>query len=239
MNQGIYPLAATMINQLNRVDVISNNLANANTTGFKQDNLTEGSFNYYLSQKLANNEDVTLINKITNTIPKIDSKFVDQSLGAIVPTDNLFDFAIKKEDVFFKIKNPNNNETLLTRDGTFHILNGQLVTKNGYEVLGIDDEPILAQGDFAQQIGLVETSFENLQKQGNNNYTILSQENVEQLTTNENYMLQGALEKSNINSVATMVSLIDSHRRFDQAQKAMTGIDEINQKVIDKLGSNR
>ena len=36
-----------------------------------------------------------------------------------------------------------------------------------------------------------------------------------------------------------MVGLIESQRRFEQAQKAMTGIDEINQKVIDKIGSNR
>ncbi len=50
MTQGLHPLAANMINQLNRVDVISNNLANANTVGFKQDSLVEGSFNNYLEK---------------------------------------------------------------------------------------------------------------------------------------------------------------------------------------------
>jgi len=48
VNPGIYSLSATMVNQLNRVDVLSNNLANVNTYGFKEDNLVEGSFNHYL-----------------------------------------------------------------------------------------------------------------------------------------------------------------------------------------------
>lgn len=51
MNQGTYPLAASMINQFNRLDQISNNLANINTNGFKQEGTTETTFNYYLSKK--------------------------------------------------------------------------------------------------------------------------------------------------------------------------------------------
>ena len=52
-------------------------------------------------------------------------------------------------------------------------------------------------------------------------------------------VLATMIEKSNINSVTTMVSLIDAHRRLEQAQKAITSINEINQKVIDKVGSVR
>ena len=44
MNQGVYPLAASMINQINRLDQISNNLANTNTYGFKQEGTTETTF---------------------------------------------------------------------------------------------------------------------------------------------------------------------------------------------------
>ena len=75
MNQGTYPLAASMINQFNRLDQISNNLANTNTNGFKQDGLTETTFNYYLQR--AQNEGFTpsKINTVTNNIPKIDAKF--------------------------------------------------------------------------------------------------------------------------------------------------------------------
>ena len=239
MNQGTYPLAATMINQLNRVDVISNNLANANTNAFKQDLLSEGSFNHYLEKAQNLNKDISKINQITNTIPKIDTKFVNQTLGAIVATNNKLDFAIKDENIFFKVKNPKTQEILLTRDGSFNVLNGKLVNKSGFNVLDRDNNPIIAEDNFAQQIAVVKTQFNNLDKQGSNNYRIKSTNNVQNLKTNEDTVLQGAIEKSNVNSISTMVALIEAQRRFEQAQKAMTGIDEINQKVIDKIGNAR
>ena len=239
MNQGMYPLAATMINQLNRVDVLSNNLANANTNAFKQDNLSEGSFNRYLKQAKAKDKEITKLNVITNTIPKIDNRYVNQNVGAIVPTNNKLDFAIKDKNVFFKVQNPKTKEILLTRDGSFKILNNNLVTQNGWKVLDIDDAPIIAEEEFATTIAVVKTDYTNLKKQGNNNYEIQSQRQVKSLVGNDDYILQAAIEKSNVNSITTMVGLIDSHRRLEQAQKAMTGIDDINKKVIDKIGNNR
>jgi len=239
LNQGMYPLAATMINQLNRVDVLSNNLANANTNAFKQDNLSEGSFNRYLKQAKAKDKEITKLNVITNTIPKIDNRYVNQNVGAIVPTNNKLDFAIKDKNVFFKVQNPKTKEILLTRDGSFKILNNNLVTQNGWKVLDIDDAPIIAEEEFATTIAVVKTDYTNLKKQGNNNYEIQSQRQVKSLVGNDDYILQAAIEKSNVNSITTMVGLIDSHRRLEQAQKAMTGIDDINKKVIDKIGNNR
>ena len=238
MNQGIYPLAASMINQLNRVDTLANNLANSNTVSFKQDGLSEGSFNNYLQKAKENKEEISRLNQVTNIIPKLDNKFIDKTVGAITPTDNKLDFAIKQAEAFFKVKN-SSGEILLTRDGSFNVLNGQLVTKNGYQVLNANNEPIVVEDDFAQQIAVVKTQFENLDKVGNNNYKIKEQNKTENIVNNQDFVLQGAVERSNVNSVTTMVSLIDSHRRFEQAQKAMTGIDEINQKVIDKIGNGR
>ena len=52
MTQGIHPLAANMINQLGRINVISNNLANQNSVGFKERSIAEGSFNEYLKRKI-------------------------------------------------------------------------------------------------------------------------------------------------------------------------------------------
>ncbi len=242
MNQGIYPLAATMINQLNRVDVLSNNLANANTTAFKQDNVSEGSFNHYLQKAQDKGLETTKINEVTNTIPKIDTKFITGLMGVVMPTENQMDFAMKNENTFFKIQNPKTKEFFLSRDGSFNILGGQLVNKNGFNILDANNVPIIIEEDsqeFALQISVVKTDYTNLDKQGNNNYRVKEQKEVEQLVGNEDHILRGALEKSNVNTVTTMVGLIDGHRRFEQAQKAMTGIDAINQKVIDKIGMNR
>ena len=239
MNQGIYPLAANMINQLNRVDVLSNNLANSTTSGFKEDNVVEGSFNNYLTVANEKHLQTTKINEITNTIPKMDGSYVSEQNGALIPTNNQLDFAIKDENIFFKIRNPKTHENLLTRDGSFKILNGQVVTQNGYQVLNIENQPITAEDDFATQIAVVKSQYENLTKQGNNNYKIKSQKDVEKLIGNEEYVMQGTLEKSNVNTVSTMVSLIESHRNFELAQKAMTGIDDMNKNVIEKIGSAR
>ncbi len=238
MNQGIYPLAATMINQFNRVDVLANNLANANTTAFKQDHLSEGSFNSYLKNAQEQNKETNKINSLLNTIPKLDTKYTDKRLGAITPTTNQLDFAIKDSQMFFKVQDPKTKDIYLTRDGSFSTLNGKLSTKNGHLVLSKENQSISIENGFEKSIALVKTKFENLTKEGDNNYSIISEQNINTENSSE-YLMQGALEKSNVNSITTMVALIDSHRRLEQAQKAMTGIDEINQKVIDKIGSGR
>jgi flagellar basal-body rod protein FlgG len=235
MNQGIYQLAANMVNQLNSVDILSNNLANATTTGFKEDNIAEGSFNYYLKKAQSLEQNISKMNVITNTIPKIDQHYYTKTVGSIEPTNNKLDFAIKDPNLFFKVQNPKNNELLLTRDGSFNILDGKLVTKNGYFVLNNDNLPIVVIDNFATQISVVKTQYKNLTKQGNNNYQIKSTKSLEKLIGNKEYILQGALEKSNVNTVLTMVNLIEKHRMFEQDQKAINGIDDINQKVIDKI----
>ncbi len=95
MNQGTYPLAAAMINQINRLDMISNNLANTNTNGFKQEATSEGSFNYYLQRAAQEGFTPTKINEVTNTIPKIDAKYINSEQGPIMPTGNTLDFCSK------------------------------------------------------------------------------------------------------------------------------------------------
>ena len=235
MNLGTYPLAANMINQLNRVEVISNNLANLNTYGFKEDRLVEGSFNYYLQRAKKENFIPTKINIINNTIPKIDGSYMNKDLGSIIQTGNRLDFALKEPEIFFKIKD-NNGNILLTRDGSFKNMNGFLVTSEGYKVLNINNEPITVDENFESQIALVKTSFENLQKIGNNNYKILNNNNITAITNIEGKIIQGALEKSNVNAIVAMVKLISAQRRIEQTQKALTGIDSINSRLITDLG---
>ncbi len=237
MNQGTYPLAAAMINQLNRVDMISNNLANANTVGFKQEGMVEGSFNYYLTR--ASNEGFapTKVNEITNTIPKLDGKYINEEVGPIVATGNALDFALKDSNTFFKVLNENGNVEY-TRDGSFKILDNFLVDSKGRNILSNDNEPIVTDEEFINQISVVKIDFKDLEKVGYNNYKAKQNALIEQLELNDGQLIQGSLEKSNINTVSTMVALIDAHRRFEQAQKGVLTIDDINAKVIDKIGNN-
>lgn len=237
MNQGTYPLAASMINQFNRLDQISNNLANINTNGFKQEGTTETTFNYYLQRMQEENIAPTKINTVTNNIPKIDSKFINSEMGPIAMTGNALDFALNNPDTFFKIQNTN-GDIVYTRDGSFKNLDNFLVDGNGNNVLNADNEPIVVEENFASQIGVTKISYTNLEKIGDNTYKLKNPNELEIFENNDNLIVNGAIEKSNVNSVSSMVELIDAHRRFDQSQKAISSIDSLNASLIEKIGSN-
>ena len=237
MNQGTYPLAASMINQFNRLDQISNNLANINTNGFKQEGTTETTFNYYLQRMQEENSAPTKINTVTNNIPKIDSKFINSEMGPIAMTGNALDFALNNPDTFFKIQNTN-GDIVYTRDGSFKNLDNFLVDGNGNNVLNADNEPIVVEDNFASQIGVTKIPYTNLEKTGDNTYKLKNPNEQEIFENNDNLLVNGAIEKSNVNSVSSMVELIDAHRRFDQSQKAISSIDSLNASLIEKIGSN-
>lgn len=237
MNQGTYPLAASMINQFNRLDQISNNLANINTNGFKQEGTTETTFNYYLQKMQEENIAPTKINTVTNNIPKIDSKFINSEMGPIAMTGNALDFALNNPDTFFKVQNTN-GDIVYTRDGSFKNLDGFLVDGNGNNVLNADNEPIVVENNFVSQIGVTKTPYTNLEKIGDNTYKLKNPNELEIFENNDNLIVNGAIEKSNVNSVSSMVELIDAHRRFDQSQKAISSIDSLNASLIEKIGSN-
>ena len=237
MNQGTYPLAASMINQINRLDQISNNLANINTNGFKQEGTTETTFNYYLQRAQEENIVPTKINTVTNNIPKIDSKFINSEMGPIAMTGNALDFALNDRDTFFKVQNAN-GDIVYTRDGSFKNLDNFLVDGNGNNVLNADNEPIVVEDNFASQIGVTKIPYTNLEKIGDNTYLPKNPNEMEIFENNDSLLVNGAIEKSNVNSVSSMVELIDAHRRFDQSQKAVKSIDELNASLIEKIGSN-
>jgi flagellar basal-body rod protein FlgF len=237
MNQGTYPLAASMINQINRLDQISNNLANLNTNGFKQEGTTETTFNYYLQKAQEQNIAPTKINTVTNNIPKIDSKFINSEMGSITLTGNKLDFALNDADTFFKVQNAN-GDIVYTRDGAFKNLDNFLVDSNGNNILNADNEPITLEDEFASQIGVVKIPYENLNKIGDNTFSIKDPNQMEIFDNNDSLIVNGAIEKSNVNSVITMVELIEANRSFEQAQKAVKSIDDLNASLIEKIGSN-
>lgn len=223
-----------MINQLNRVDVISNNLANLNTNAFKEDNLVEGSFNHYLERLAQKDLAPTKLDTINNTVPKIDGNFIRGDIGSVVETNNPLDFALKTNDTFFKAQDKNGT-ILLTRDGSFKNLGGVLSTFDGKKVLNNNNQQINIEDGFQTQIALVNTQYSNLNKIGNNDYKILDDSKINPMIDNDQFLLLGAIEKSNINAVSTMVALIDSQRRLEQSQKAITGISELSEKLLAKI----
>jgi flagellar basal-body rod protein FlgF len=168
----------------------------------------------------------------------MDTRFIIGKEGPIMSTGNALDFALSSTDTFFKVRGEN-GETLYTRDGSFKNLNGMLVDSNGREVLDNANEQIPVEDGFENLISVSRISYNDLKKYKDNDYKVNNGATIDILEQNNGELLQGSIEKSNVNAVMSMVGLIDAQRRLDQAQKAVTTIDDINGTLIDKVGNNR
>jgi len=144
MQTGYYSAAAGMVAQFNRLDTISNNLANVNTVGFKEDTSVIGDFMRIYKEardtlpNANNSEDAaSFINRTMTRAPQVVDAYTDHSVGVMQKSSNPLDFALSNEGLFFAVKTPDGIR--LTRDGTFtKNEEGVLVTKDGYEVLPDD-----------------------------------------------------------------------------------------------------
>lgn len=130
-----------MVTQFNRLDQISNNLANLNTNGYKQRDQIIGDFMRIYQERrdelpLKNNtkEAAAFLNRSINRVPHITEEFTDFSAGPMEATGNPLDLALGENDLFFAVETPAGIR--LTRDGTFQLdEKGRMVTKEGYPLL--------------------------------------------------------------------------------------------------------
>ncbi len=141
MQNGYYTTTGAMVTQFNRLDVISNNLANVNTTAFKRDDVVIGDFKRIFQEtqeqmpiKNHTKEAAKFLNASIDRVPQISEQYVEFKQGGLKATGNPLDFALKREDVFFMVDTPEGIR--LTQNGSFVIDNdGTLTTKEGFPVI--------------------------------------------------------------------------------------------------------
>ncbi len=141
MQNGYYTTTGAMVTQFNRLDVISNNLANLNTTAFKRDDVVIGDFKrifqeYQEEMPIKNHtkEAAKYLNASIDRVPQVSEQYIEFKQGGLKSTGNSLDFALKREDAFFMVDTPDGIR--LTQNGSFVIDNeGTLTTKEGYPVL--------------------------------------------------------------------------------------------------------
>ena len=152
MVRGLYTTYTGMVNSQHRLDVVSNNLANATTTGYKKEGCTTQSFDAVYGIKI---KDATVghVNQNIGKLSlgaKIGETYRNWEQGSFVTTDNTYDFALSGKG-FFTISFTNKageTSTMYTRDGSFQMnADGYLVTKDGDYVLGESGEPIVLPTD--------------------------------------------------------------------------------------------
>lgn len=248
-------IAATgMLAQQRNVEVVSNNLANMNTTGFMR---RRCEFHDLLYQNLrrvgstsAEDGSVVPSGVQMGLGVKLAAVYRVHAQGNLAATDNAFDLAIQGEG-FFQIQLPS-GETAYSRDGTFQLnADGEIVTHDGYVVEpGISvpedavDVTINQSGEVLvkldgqvdlQNVGQLElATFPNpagLQAIGSNLLleTAASGNAATGTPQTDGFggVLQGFLETSNVNPVEEITNLISAQRAYEMNSKVIKASDEM------------
>ncbi len=248
MDRGSYAAASGGMAQLRLLDTVTNNLANVNTAGFKQDVLVtkQQSFSDTLASGLATDPFAKGDQDRTPGAINVEQA-IDMTVGPFKRTNGELDAALRNSNDFFVILTPNGPE--LTRGGSFTLDGaGNVVTHDGFPVSG-GGGPITVTGPGASispggavlsrgtvvgqlQIQRVENT-SSLEKVGNTRFRIKdgSSAGVDVPADLE----PGALESANISVTSAMVQMISAHRGFQAYTKVAGAIDEMNKDAVTQL----
>jgi len=259
MVRGLYTAWTGMVNEQKRLDVISNNMANADTIGYKKQGVTSQSFDDELTIRIHDNNEnsrtrVPIGNM--NLGVKIGETYHDFSQGSLRETGNTYDLALSG-DGFFTIQTTNKQgvtSTKYTRDGSFTVTtDGYLVTRDGDYVLDTNGNRIQIPGaqtannvafdangnvlvDGQQVATLGIAGFANPQAlllYGENMYEATAAAGLQAGTAAVN---QGYLEMSNTNVIEEMVDMITITRAYEAGQKMIQTVDNTLDKSVNEIG---
>jgi flagellar basal-body rod protein FlgF len=235
--------ASGLRSSMESLDLLANNLANAQTSGFKTDH---EFYNLYTGSEAAEPGAYD-----PTQMPVIEKNWTDYSQGNLRPTGNPTDLAISGTG-FFTVTGPSGS--LYTRNGAFHLNPaGLLVTPDGYPLQGNDGKPIqldpsqtlevTPQGDLRQggqlagsiqPVSFAKTS--DLSKQGATYFQFDGPASSASPGSGE--VQQGRLEESNVGNADSVVRLVGVMRQFEMLQKAIGIGVEMNQKAIQEVAKS-
>lgn len=256
MVRGLYTAWTGMLTEQKRLDVISNNVANAATTGYKTLNVTSQSFDEMLKIKVRDrSEDYDRDEYIGNVTlgVKIGQEYSDYTQGSLRQTDNTFDLAIDG-DGFFKLRVVDQNGDVherYTRSGHFTMNAdgvvmdvdgnrlqseaGDLIVPVNAAQIAIDDYgAVYADGELIDTLKLYDfEDYSYLKKYADTMY-----EPVKGATEKDasGMIKQGYLEASNVNVVKQMTNLIAITRAYEANQKVIQTMDETLDKSVNSVG---
>jgi len=252
MIKGLYSAVSAMIMNANREQVISHDVANMDTPGFKQVLATQKE---YITTQV--NDPMS---SLDSSVPVTDvgtlglgvqsgSDAIDFTQGSIQTTDNPLDLAIEGTG-FFEVKTPDGN--CYTRDGRFlRDSSGMLVTSDGYQVLDKNGQPIKlgdgtvsvsstgeisVDGTATAQLNLVE--FDNPAQELQHDQGNLFHATGTAKAASNSSVVEGALESSNVNSTQVMSQMMEVSRLYEAAQQMVQNQDSLLGEAISTLGKS-
>jgi len=233
MSLGFYIAGSAGQMAQHKLNDISHNLANVNTTGYMAN---RSSFSTELSEQMAGGSA-----QKAGAFAKFGNQFTDMEEGSIKTTGNALDFAIQGNG-FFRVALPDGSEAY-TRAGNFKLdANGMLLTQGGKPVLDSGGNTIQLQagritanqegilfvdGNRTAELGLVQIKDATKIEKVGDALLKTSAENIGAASA-EMTVHQGSLEGSNVNAILAMTEMIDTMRSY---QATMKVVEQFNQQA--------
>lgn len=242
MENAAYVTLSRQMTLRRELDIVANNIANADTTGFKVEQLLVSAEVGQRARNDAIRPSASFV--LDNGVGR------DFGQGALKQTGRDLDFGIEGEGAFFTV-NDGQGEAY-TRDGAFTVdPEGRLVTQGGLAVQGDGGEIVLdpalgpvtvgEDGTISQQGQLVGrltlARFEALgalSKDGDGLYR--NRSNAQAIEATGVKIRQGALEGSNVNALTQINSLITINRAYEQASKMVESVNDLSRRSVERLG---
>ncbi|OES44910.1 flagellar hook-basal body protein [Domibacillus iocasae] len=263
MFKGFYTAASGMIAQQRRTEILTNNMSNANTPGYKADQTSVRAFPEMLLQRI-DETSIPVENKLNLPFePQIGSLNTGVYLQETIPnfrqgdlreTGLTTDLALQGESVFFTVQNAA-GEPRYTRNGNFTLdLEGYLTTASGFYVQDTNGEriqltsdqfevdgsgQITENGQAIAQIGVAYAQNPNdLIKEGDGLYRIDGAALPSAFGTDEAVfsIQQSFLEGSTTDTARTMTDMLSAYRSFEANQKVLTAYDRSMEKAANEIG---
>lgn len=231
MNQSFYTASVGAGMHQSRLDIISNNLANINTEGYKN---KSSSFVNLLYNNINEAQESRSL-KSGNGIKVIGTE-TDFKQGMLNNTGEPLDYAIKGEG-YFAVQSPATGEIFYTRDGSFMMSqpvdfdgeNLNLVTTEGFYVLDSNEEPIVVQNiNEDLDIGVYTFQILNgMESIGDGKFRPTEKNGIPELVEDADILGKGILEMSNVDLIKEMSKIVETQRAYQFAIKMIQTSDDI------------
>jgi len=241
-----------MLLQRRRMETITNNIVNAETTGYKKEYNVSHSFDEVLTRRINDNQSRAVLGRMVGPLnlgTQVDQLYIDFSMGAMEGTERPTDLTLVG-DAFFVVQTADGER--YTKTGHFYLDNeGYLIDGDGNYLLGNNgpiyvgglDFTVDGNGNVFTADGFVDTirvvSFEDnntLRRQGSNLFFATEPPLAE---ANPYQIAQGFLEMSNVDIGREMVDMLAMYRTYETNQRMITMIDETVGRAVNEIGRLR
>ncbi|NLJ57630.1 MAG: flagellar hook-basal body protein [Tissierellia bacterium] len=246
MSRGFYTLTSGMLTQQRKIDLLSNNISNINTAGYKKEQAVTSNFGNLLINKYKENgiyQETSPINNVSLIRTLVENNTV-HSQGALEETGNITDFAIMGPG-FFAVDS--DGVILYTRNGSFNIdEEGYLVLENIGRVQGefgdiyigsdkfdfVNDGSIIVEGEAVDAITVYDfLDYDSLDKFGQGMFFSDQEPELVIYPTIANR----TIERSNVDPTEEFTNMLASQRALQTAAQALKIYDMINDQAVNEI----